>query len=232
MLKLLASLTVYVISGAVILGTNTKSTEAYQPPAARDRELDRNRNELVLQLANHQEQARQLQDAILQLKLREADLRSDVETAELDDDREKAKKLRREQVQLEHALQRLYVEKERSNLIDQRLRAQLTQEAERRELLSMTDRLEYVATWRDIAFEPPQAVMMATQSVVELHLASGDVEGAAVKLEALLERIQDKGSRTAIRFALKDLYVDLGKLKRAGNHMIQVILENSQTGPE
>ena len=68
---------------------------------------------------------------------------------------------------------------------------------------------------------------MATQAVVELHLASGELPAAAEKLEGLLERIEGTGNRTAIRFALKDIYVELRQYDRAAEHMFQVIVENS-----
>ena len=69
---------------------------------------------------------------------------------------------------------------------------------------------------------------MATQSIVELHLASGDPEAAAEQLEQLLDKSKNVGARTAIRFALKDIYTEMGKMRSASKHMVQVVLENGR----
>lgn len=91
----------------------------------------------------------------------------------------------------------------------------------------MRERLDYVSDWRSVAFDPQEAVIMATQAVVETGLASEDPHKAAETLEELLGEIDDLGSRTAIRFALRDLYTELGRLEKAGEHMKQVVRENA-----
>ena len=92
----------------------------------------------------------------------------------------------------------------------------------------MEERLEYVSNWKDVAFDPRDAVMMATQSIVELHMMIGEPQGAVEALERLLESVEELGSRTAIRFALKDVYAEMGNRERAQEHMTKVILENAR----
>ncbi|UCE59645.1 MAG: hypothetical protein JSU63_19650, partial [Phycisphaerales bacterium] len=98
----------------------------------------------------------------------------------------------------------------------------------RHELMRMTDRLEYVSNWRDVAFSTPHAVMMATQSIVELFVGRGEPQHAAQILTKLLESIEQLGSRTAIRFALKDVYMAVDDVEQAARQMTLVIQENSR----
>jgi hypothetical protein len=173
-----------------------------------------------LERREREEHARAMMDQLRTLRVRQVDLQRVLEHAAMDQDEDRAHGVRRELIEVEHELQRGQLELER-------LMMERERDAERRDLLRMTDRLQYVASWRDVAFDSPQAVMMATQAVVELHLASNDAAGAARKLEELLDCIGGTGNRTAVRFALKDIYVELDQLDRAVEHMLQVIRENS-----
>ena len=101
------------------------------------------------------------------------------------------------------------------------------QEAQQQHLQTMVRRLEYVSNLGEVAFDAQRAVMMATQAIVELGLA-GDAPGeSAGVLEELLEQVKELGSRTAIRFALKNLYMKMDRPSEAHDQMVQVILENA-----
>lgn len=187
--------------------------------------LLRSENAEEARRADRERQIQKMMQHLQQLRIRQVDLQAVHEHAAMEQDHDKVQAIRRELIELEHELRR--GELDLQGLIMERDR-----DAERRDLLRMTDRLEYVASWRDVAFDSPQAIMMATQAVVELHLAGGDVPGAAQKLEDLLHRIDSQGdlgigTRTAIRFALKDLYTELEQYDRAAEQMLQVILENA-----
>ena len=158
---------------------------------------------------------------IQELRVRELDLRTEMETMELEGRPGEAHDLRRELVRVRHEL-------ERHELEVDRLMTEHHRQAERRELVRMEERLEYVSNWKDVAFDPRDAVMMATQSIVELHMMIGEPQGAAEALERLLESVEELGSRTAIRFALKDVYAEMGNRERAQEHMTKVILENAR----
>lgn len=161
---------------------------------------------------------------IQELRVIELDLRTKMETMELEGRPGEAHETRRELVRVRHDLERHELE------LDQLMTEQHRQ-AERRELVRMEERLEYVSNWKDVAFDPRDAVMMATQSIVELHMMIREPQGAADALERLLESVEELGSRTAIRFALKDVYAEMGHRERAQEHMINVILENAQAVP-
>jgi hypothetical protein len=70
--------------------------------------------------------------------------------------------------------------------------------------------------------------MMATQAVVESAFVGGGSERASELLEGLLGEIRDVGSRTAIRFALRDLYGESNRPDAATEHLKQIILENAR----
>ncbi len=183
--------------------------------------------EAIRQVEQHREASEQDQEArvremtheLQRVRLQEVDLRSVLERMEIDGNEDAAHGLRRELVEVQAQMQRAQIELERAMVAQER-------DAERRDLMTMTDRLEYVASWRELAFDPPQAILMATQSLVELHLAAGHPEAAGAQLEQLLEKSKNVGARTAIRFALKDIYAEMGRTSEASKHMVQVILEN------
>ena len=200
----------------------------------RDREMERaerqrERAERETIRAHREQQAQmqlgvevdRLHAEIQELRVRELDLRTDMETMELEGHPREAHDLQRELVRVRHELERHQLELDR-------LLTEQHRQAERRELMRMEERLEYVSSWKDVAFDPRDAVMMATQSMVELHMMRGEPQGAAEALEQLLERVEELGSRTAIRFALKDVYAEIGDHQRAQEHMTKVILENAQ----
>ena len=156
-----------------------------------------------------------------ELHVREVDLRAVMQTRELEGQPGEVHELRRELVHVRHEI-------ERNELEVQRLMLERDRQAERYDLMRMADRLEYVSNWREVAFDPAEAVMMATQAIVELHLTAGDPERAAEVLEQLLNRVDELGSRTAVRFALKDVYAEMDRPEQAAEHMIQVIQENAR----
>lgn len=161
-----------------------------------------------------------LEDELHGLRIRESELRAVVEKMELTGRHDEARAAQQELVGVRHEIER------RELAIDRFLEPQ-RREAERRELAMMTDRLGYVDNWHRIAFDPQRAVMMATQAIVEIHMASGQSDRAVEMLERLLERVEEQGSRTAIRFALRDVFMERGEPERAAQHMVQIILENS-----
>ncbi len=184
---------------------------------AADRELAEDHQHTV------KDEIRKLEKYISELRRIQVGLNAKVENAELSADLVTARDVRRELVEIDREFQHSQIELERLVL-------ERRHDIERRELLHMSERFDYVANWRDVAFEPPGAVMMATQAIVELHLSRGDPESAAEGLEHLLTRVQDRGTRTALRFALKDIYVELGRPDRAIEHMTEVVLENAEGG--
>lgn len=182
-----------------------------------DRELEDHRRTV-------EDEIRGLEDILNDLRRRQFDMKAGVEDALLSGDVAAARESGRGLREVERELERTQFELERLMLERQR-------DLERRELLHMSERFDYVANWRDVAFDAPGAVMMATQAIVELHLGQGDPESAAKRLEDLLTRVEDRGTRTAIRFALKDVYVELDRLDRAIEHMTEVVIENAEQGP-
>jgi len=161
-----------------------------------------------------------LEHELHELRLKESELRAIVEKMELAGRHDEARAAQQELVGVRHEMELRDLE------IDRLLEPQ-RREAERRELAMMTDRLGYVDNWHRIAFDPQRAVMMATQAIVEIHMASGQPDQAVEMLEGLLERVEEQGSRTAIRFALRDVFMERGEPERAAEHMVQIILENS-----
>lgn len=161
-----------------------------------------------------------LDDELHKMRIRESELRAAAEQMELAGRHDEARAAQQELVGVRHEIER------RELAIDRFLEPQ-RREAERRELAMMTDRLGYVDNWHRIAFDPQRAVMMATQAIVEIHMASGQPDQAVEMLEGLLERVEEQGSRNAIRFALRDVLMERDEPERAAQHMVQIILENS-----
>ncbi|MBU0718489.1 MAG: hypothetical protein KJ749_09600 [Planctomycetes bacterium] len=168
-------------------------------------------------------QAELLELRRLRLDLRERELEArPVRSDPPDEEREREhQEVLDEFSRVERQIQRIELEIQARHMERQRL-------AERRELKQMTERFEYVANWREVAFDPRDAVMMATQAIVELHVMTGEPVDAIEPLERLLAEVKDVGSRTAVRFALKDIYLELGRLDQAQEQMIEVFLENSR----
>jgi len=110
----------------------------------------------------------------------------------------------------------------------QRLREERMRAGEQREIQMQMRRLAYVNNWQGIAFNPARAVMLATQSIVEVNVRRGDHGQAEEVLTSLLERIEDVGARTAVRFALKELYGAMRQPEKAVQQMEQVVIENAQ----
>ena len=171
--------------------------------------------------AHYEYAIQEAMERLRQLRLQQVDLEAAMERAAIDNQELRVRDLRRALVEVQHELQRGQLELERV-MMDRE------SEVEQRDLRRMADRLEYVASWGEVAFDSMQAVVMATQAIVEIHLAADDVAGAIEQLEGLLPRIEKCGSRTAIRFALKDLYMEKGEPQRAADHMLQVVVENSR----
>lgn len=196
--------------------TVSERKERERAHLSRGRELE----ERAQRRHNLEAELREIMERARELRLHQVALQAELERAEIDQEGGKAQDFRRELVDVEHQLRITEIEA-------QRLMEAREQDNERRNILTMTDRLGFVERWEEVAFHGPRAVMMATQAIVELHLANGDVRGATERLEELLGQVDGVGSRTAIRFALKDLYSELGKPKRAAEHMFKVILENA-----
>jgi len=154
------------------------------------------------------------------LRMRQVDLEATMQQLEVSGRPNDAQKVQQELIELHRQLQMTEFEL-------QQQQRELDRLHERRELGHMQDRLNFIGHWRDVAFDPQQAVMMATQSLVEMHMGGGDAKSAAHVLEQLLEKVNWLGARTALRFALKDLYGELERPDQAKEQMIQVILENA-----
>lgn len=65
-------------------------------------------------------------------------------------------------------------------------------------------------------------------SLLGSHPVTSSPDAAADILEDLLKHVDEPGSRTAIRFALKDVYAELGRANDAARQMAQVIIENAK----
>jgi len=155
-----------------------------------------------------------------ELRMREVELEATAQQMEIAGRLDDMEGVRRELIELHRETQMATLEMEQQQ-------RELAHLHERRELGHMQDRLAFIGHWRDVAFDPQQAAMMATQSLVEMHVAAGNPEGAVEVLEQLLEKVKSLGVRTALRFALKDLYGELDQPEHAKEHMIRVILENA-----
>lgn len=165
-------------------------------------------------------QVAELENRLHGLRLREVELQATIEQLSVAGRPKEAEHLQQEMIELHRQTQMTMLELEQQHRELDRVR-------ERREIGYMQDRLDFIGHWRDVAFDPQQAVMMATQSIVETHVATGDVISAVQVLEDLLEKIEWLGARTALRFALKDLYGEMEQPERVQDQMIHVILENA-----
>lgn len=176
--------------------------------------------ELVREPRNVDGEIQYLQDNIRQLRLQEIDLRTAVETIEITGSKKSTVGPRVALLNVQHELEATVVQLE-SLLMERQNRV------ERLELARMSERLRYVASWRDVAFDSGDAVMLATQAIVELLAGSGEPDTAAKMLEDVLTQVDHLGSRTAVRFALKDVYVETGQHQEAAKQMAQIIIENA-----
>jgi len=161
-----------------------------------------------------------LNNHLLDLRRHEVDLRTQMEQLSVSGRPGDAAGVQLEVIEVNRQIEMTQLELEQHQ-------RELERVQERREIGHMQERLEYVANWRDIAFDPQQAVTLATQSLVELHVAQDDAPGAAQALEALLDRVEWTGARTTLRFALKEIYHDMGQPEQAADQLVKIILENS-----
>lgn len=165
----------------------------------------------------------ELERELIEQKMRQAGLRADMQTLTIEGKQDEADAILRN-------LRYIAVEIQRHERQLELRRSDFNRQAERYEMLRMRDRLQYVSDWRSVAFDPQEAVMMATQAVVESAFVGGGIERAVELLEGLLGEIHDVGSRTAIRFALRDLYDESGQPDAATEHLKKIILENARNG--
>ncbi len=98
---------------------------------------------------------------------------------------------------------------------------------EERELQMQQHRLNYVSGWHEVAFDPRQALVMSVQAIVDLASRGGRLEEAEAVLLDLLVKTSDVGGQTAIRFALKDVYLAQNKPERAAEQMILAARANA-----
>ncbi len=229
MLRRVTDFRILAITALVLLVAGTAPADSERHPVPHDGrtedEQDEAQSREQAEFAAQREieaQMMSIDEDVRQLRMQQIELEAAMERAELDSEHERVVDVQRQLVEIEYQLQRRQLDMERIQISHQR-------ESERRELMRMTDRLDYVAGWKDVAFDPPQAVMMATQAIVELHVGSGQADLAAKRLEGLLEKIREPGCRTAIRFALKDIYLEMDQPDKAGTHMLETIVENAHT---
>ncbi|MCH8147201.1 MAG: hypothetical protein IH987_04300 [Planctomycetes bacterium] len=199
--------------------------EVRQWERAQERAQARARAEMEARVAddrrNLERETYELERELIEQRMREVELQAAAETLELEGKHNETVALQRELVHIRAELERRELQLELR-------RSDIDRQTERHDMLRMRDRLEYVSDWRGVAFDPQEAVMMATQAVVESAFAGGGSERASELLEGLLGEIRDVGSRTAIRFALRDLYGESGQSYAATEHLKQIILENAR----
>lgn len=158
---------------------------------------------------------------LIEQRMREVELQAAAKKLELEGNFDEWGPIHRELVQVRTDLEQRELQLELRRL-------EVNRQAERHDMLRMRDRLEYISDWRGVAFDSQEAVMMATQAVVESAFEGGGSERASELLEGLLGEIRDVGSRTAIRFALRDLYGESDRPAAATEHLKQIILENAR----
>ena len=187
----------------------------------------RARAEMEAQVAdqrrNLERETYELERELIEQRMREVELQAAAKKLELEGNFDEWGPIQRELVQVRTDLERRELQLELRRL-------DVNRQAERHDMLRMRDRLEYVSDWRSVAFDSQEAVMMATQAVVESAFVGGGIERAVELLEGLLGEIHDVGSRTAIRFALRDLYDESGQSDAATEHLKKIILENARDG--
>lgn len=178
------------------------------------------------ELDRHRDRYHQLRDQALHMREIIAELearRPDEGRSEVEQIREHEQRLR--DVQLE--LQRLEIEAERTEIGLQRLEEVRERRMERSNIESMMDRIDYVANWKDIAFESDLAVSMAVQGIVEMQFGAGESSKAIEILSDLLEQVEEVGARTALRFAIKDVASSKGEVHQATEQLRMIVLENA-----
>lgn len=181
---------------------------------------------LEAELAQHRDRLHQTRDQVLHMRELLAELearRPDDQSRNQEALREHEQKMR--QVQLE--MSRLEIESERAEMQLHRLEEELQRTEERSNIESMMHRIDYVANWKDIAFESDLAVAMAVQGIVEMNMGTGDSGRAIEILSDLLNQVDDIGARTALRFAIKDVATSRGEPTRASEELRMIILENA-----
>ena len=128
--------------------------------------------EIEQELDRHRDRYHEMRDQALQMRQVIAELearRPDEGSTEVEQMREHERHFR--EMQLE--LQRLEIEAERSELSLHRLEEDRDRRLERSNIESMMDRIDYVANWKDVAFESDLAVSMAVQGIVEMQFGAG-----------------------------------------------------------
>ena len=208
-------------------GKHAAASRAYAEALAR---LGVARDTQVLQIEQemdrHRDRYQQVRDQALHMR----ELIAELEARLLPEDESDVERLREREQQLRDVqleLRRLEIEAERSELGLQRLEEVRERRRERSNIESMMDRIDYVANWKDIAFESDLAVSMAVQGIVEMQIAAGESGEAIEILSDLLERVEQVGARTALRFAIKDVAASKGEVHRATEQLRMIVLENA-----
>ena len=182
--------------------------------------------EIEQELDRHRDRYHQVRDQALHVR----EIIAKLEARRPDEGRDDVEQLRAHEQQLREVhfeLQRLEIEAERSEMGLQRLEEVRERRMERSNIESMMDRIDYVANWKDIAFESDLAVSMAVQGIVEMQFTVGESGEAIEILSDLLERVEHVGARTALRFAIKDVAASKGEVHRATEQLRMIVLENA-----
>ncbi|UCC29975.1 MAG: hypothetical protein JSU86_17465 [Phycisphaerales bacterium] len=169
------------------------------------------------------EQLQRLHDELDALRLREIDIRAALEKSKLglpERDLEALSKMALELMRIQSDLERRELQIARL----QRQRGQL----ERRGRLQWMEQRQHTPDRHRAAFDAVDAVIMATQSVVDIHRDADGLEQAAEVLEELLQRVDEPSARTFIRFTLRDIYMELEQPARAADHLVEIIIENAR----
>ena len=117
-------------------------------------------------------------------------------------------------------------EKFEVQLMRQEMERQQREEAEHR-MQMMGGRIQFIERWQEAVRHPSQAVMMATQAIVEIADQAERMEAAVEQLNDLLESVERVEARNAIRFALKEIYQETNQYNKALEQMRLVIMENA-----
>jgi hypothetical protein len=97
----------------------------------------------------------------------------------------------------------------------------------RRRMEMMGERMQFMGRWQEAVRLPSRAVMMATHALVEIGDRSQRREATLEQLNELLSTVDAVEARTAIRFALKEIYQETGAYDNAMEQMRLVIIENA-----
>ncbi|MHC4697696.1 MAG: hypothetical protein ACYTFA_13240 [Planctomycetota bacterium] len=188
---------------------------------ARERHRARRESNADDMMREVEKRMQHLHEKIHDRRMTQVEVEAELQRAQINNQGEKVvRELQRQLVEIQRELRQLELE------LVQHQRLYETG-VERHEVMRMRERLEYVSNWGDVAFAPDRAVMMATQAIVEMCVGGEEPERAAEILGKLLDRVEQLGSRTAIRFALKDVYMVMEDPERATNEMKMVIVENA-----